>query len=404
MAARTVLLTLGNELVRGHRLDTNSNFLYHALHDCGCPVALNMVMGDDRAGIADAFNHARSQADLVLAAGGLGPTEDDVTRHAIAEALSVPLVENDDALRQIKHRLAQRKRPFAARQARQALVPKGAGIIPNPVGVAPGFYGKADDIWYAALPGVPAELKGMWHHALKPMIQAWFPGLTPITTMIVQFFGVPESQVQQAIIDALGLAAARRIGICALQHMVSVYLTGDDAQHHERVARLFPAHCIGSGNASVESVLVEKLAGLGWRAGTAESLTGGGIGYRLTAVPGASAVFAGGRVVYANEEKRRLGVPASVLSSHGPVSEACARAMAEAVRRCMGVEMGISATGFAGPGDGGPSQPAGTVYIAVSCADKEQVRQLSIRGDRRTVREVTINAALALAIRCLSGL
>jgi nicotinamide-nucleotide amidase len=398
MKPRALLILVGDELIRGERREANAYFLTRALFRSGFEVVRAAMVGDDRAAIAGEFRAAARSADLVVVTGGLGPTEDDVTRQAVADALGVDLVPDAAALAAVRASLALRGRPFSERQALQALLPRGARVLANPTGIAPGFWGTAGTCRFVVLVGVPSEAEAQWTGPVKDVLAESFPDTRPPPWKVLHSFGLSEVAVQERLIGAFGLPGARSIGICASRWVISVYLAGDHALRHEVARQALSPHLFGEDDDTLAAVLVRELGRQRLRLGVAESLTGGGVGAAVTTIPGASDVFAGGFIVYTDEAKRRLGVSPEMLEVHGAVSEPCAHALARQARRGTGADIGVGITGFAGPGGGTLSCPVGTVFVAAERDARSVARRILVTGPRASVREVAINYALALAL------
>jgi len=401
MRPRAVIISVGDELLRGERTELNSLFLVRSLFRLGFEVARTVVVGDDREEIAREFERAAETGSLVVLGGGLGPTEDDLTRDAIAEACGVPLREDAEAREKIKRALTARGREFSPNQGRQALFPAGTEILPNDQGTAPGFWGVFRNACFMALPGVPGELRAMWTAYAEEVIRERFSGLVPPRWKVLRLFGLPEAEVQRRITECVGREAARSIGICAYWWVISVYLIDELVEAAGPLRRVLAPHVFGEDDEDLAGVLVAELRKRGAFLGAAESLTGGAIGRRVTSVPGASEVFRGSLVLYAEETKERFGISGEILSRDGAVSETCAAALAETARRRFGAGFGIGVTGFAGPGGGTPENPVGTVFVAAVGPETEIVHRLRVKGGREDVREVTVNYALASVLTLL---
>lgn len=398
MEPRAVVIATGDELVRGERPETNGFFLARELFRAGFTLVRMAVVGDALDPFVDEVRRAILEADLVCVSGGLGPTDDDLTRTAVAAALSVAVREDAAAAALVKRSIEARGRPYTPLQARQALLPDGCTLVPNPVGTAPGFWCRRGRALLVALPGVPGELAAMWRGSVGRLLAAECPpGVAP-SRKIVRCFGLGESEVQRRIAAVCPEARPGEIGMCAEARAVAVYLAGRYAARARDVRAALEPHVFGEDDDTLEFVLVRGLVRRGLTCAVAESLTGGGVAYALTSVPGASATFRGGTIVYAESEKVALGVAPDILAVHGAVSAPAAEALAAAARRRHGASLGLATTGFAGPGGGTDTDPMGTVYVAAATAAGCRVRRARAAGGRDAVRQVAINYALAAGL------
>jgi nicotinamide-nucleotide amidase len=411
------IIAIGSELLTPHRTDTDSLFLTSRLNDLGVIVRRKVVVGDSHDDLVDAVTGALSRADLVVTTGGLGPTDDDLTRHAVADVLHLELDEDPSIVEAIAARFARRGAVMPAINRRQALVPRGATVLPNPVGTAPGLLVHAGDRIVVLLPGPPRELAGMFDAQVAPRLvdligsrrlqrrvikiigraesevdavasPIYTPlasGSPPIETTILASAGQIELHLSAASDDAEAAAARLDAGVAALASALAPFVFSTDGR-------------------SLEAVVGGLLAAREWRVALGESCTGGLLAGRLTDVPGSSAWVVGGVVAYANEVKvAELGVPAALIDAHGAVSEPVARAMAEGARDRLGANVGIGITGIAGPDGGTPEKPVGTVVIAVAAAET-LVRTFRFSGDRELVRRQATSTALDMLRRLLLDL
>ncbi|HEY8498874.1 MAG TPA: competence/damage-inducible protein A [Limnochordales bacterium] len=412
---RAEILTIGTELLLGQIVDTNAAYLARKLSELGYDAYFRQTVGDNHRRAVMALSLALERSDVVIVSGGLGPTEDDVTREVVAAAVGAPLEESAEALAQLQAYLQRVGRPLLPAQRRQALVPRGARVIPNPVGTAPGFAWEGAGRAVVALPGVPGELRAMVESWVAPYLAEWArergqAGV--IHSRVLRFVGIGESDLERALLDLLHGRTNPTLATYAGTGEVSLRITARAPDRAAAEAMVAPVEqavlervgrfCYGFDGDTLESVVLRELERRGWRLAVAESCTGGLVGDRLTNVPGASAVLVEDVVAYANEAKeRRLGVDGELLRQHGAVSEACARAMAEGVRRLSGADVGLATTGIAGPGGGTPEKPVGLVYVAVACPGRTVAEQHRFGGDRLHVKARAATAALALLRRCL---
>lgn len=403
------ILAVGSELLTPFRQDTNSLFLAGRLNDAGIDVRWKTVVGDDPADLGAVVQHALARADIVLTTGGLGPTADDVTRDAVAAVLGLPLEEDARVFDAIRARFAARGLPMPEANRRQALVPRGAVVMTNPLGTAPGLWIETGDHVIALLPGPPREMQPMFETHVDPIIRARSGG-RQVRRRVIKVTGRSESAVEEVahpIYSRLGGAEPVDTTILAAPGQIELHLSARgadaaalDAALEAGVRQLADAlgpAVVSVDGRSLEAVVGDALRARGLRVAVAESCTGGLVLARLTDVPGSSGWVIGGIVAYDNDVKvRELGVAPELLREHGAVSEPVARAMAEGVRTRLGADVGVAVTGIAGPSGGTAEKPVGTVVIAVAAA-AETARTFSFPGDRPTVRQHAVAAALNMA-------
>jgi nicotinamide-nucleotide amidase len=402
------ILAVGTELLTPHRIDTNSLYLTQQLNDLGIDVLIKSVVGDDAAALAGRLRHALAHADLVVTTGGLGPTSDDLTRDVVSAVLGVELIEDPDLVRQIQGRFERRGLRMPDANRRQAAVPRGATVLPNPNGTAPGLWMTAPDRVVVLLPGPPREMQPMFEQSVKPVLAARTSGRR-VHRRVLKVAGRAESAVEeiaQPVYSTLTTGHEPiQTTILASPGIIELHLSarGADGPAIERaldegIRRLADAlgpPVFSVDGRSLEQVVGEALLARGLTLAVAESCTGGLVSGRLTDVAGSSSWFLGGVVAYANEVKTQaLGVPEALLAAHGAVSEPVGRAMAEGVRASLGAGVGIGITGIAGPTGGTPEKPVGTVVIAVATSAGTTARTLRLAGDRSMVRQHAVVAVL----------
>jgi nicotinamide-nucleotide amidase len=410
------ILAVGSELLTPYRSDTNSLYLTSKLNELGVDVRAKAVVRDDRDAIAAGLTLALTRADLVVLTGGLGPTADDVTREAVAQALELPLEEDARTLESIARRFATRGLTMPSINARQALVPSGAEVLPNSQGTAPGLWIEHGGRVVVLLPGPPRELQPMVDAHVLPRL-ARLAGERVLKRRVIRMAGRAESSVDQAAQPIYSTFAAWPVPIettiLAGGGQIELHLTArghaDDALDRaldEAVCQL--TDVLGTAVFSIDGRTIEQVVGdllreRGLTIAVAESCTGGLVMGRLTRVSGSSAWVVGGTVAYANEVKvRELGVSASSLAEHGAVSEPVATAMASGVAARFGAGVGVGITGIAGPTGGTKEKPVGTVAIAVwQSASKHHVRTSVFVGDRESIRGYAALAALDMVRRLL---
>lgn len=394
------ILSIGDELILGRTVDSNSAHIAARLSDAGLTVDAIRAVGDGETAIAAAMRQACRGADLVVCTGGLGPTEDDRTRHALARCLRVPLRSSPAAWRHVVRWYATHRHGAAVPPAnrRQALLPAGSAALANDRGTACGILGRIAGRPIACLPGVPHEMRAMLDRLLRRLPRL-VPGLRAPCIGEVWFAGLGESAAQERI---AGLLSERDplvgITVSELGH-ITLRAVGAPAQVRARCARLrealrpwlLPA-------AGLAPSLLQRLAGAGARIAFAESCTAGRAAALLLSQPGASAVLRESLIAYHEDAKvARLGVPRRLIRAHGVVSEAVARAMAEGMRRRSGADLAVATTGLAGPGGGDARTPVGTVWLAAATRDRTSAREVRIGGDRGRVQRRGAAEALLLA-------
>jgi nicotinamide-nucleotide amidase len=401
------LLATGDELLTGQVLDTNSAWLMDRLWDLGVMPRRKTLVGDDRGDLAAALRETTSRADLVVMSGGLGPTEDDLTAEVVASAMGVPLELHQPSLEAIRERFRKLGREMTPNNAKQARFPRGAAVVPNRFGTAPGFSVRLGKGELVALPGVPVEYRGLSEEWVLPRVAARI-GATP-AFRLVKLFAVPESHADQAMRPVMDDPANRGVRFGYRAHWPEIHVkwavSGPDAGARAdrilaQVRATFGDAIFAEGKDELAPQVVSQLTRRGERVALAESCTGGLVAELLTRVPGASNVFGLGVVAYANEAKSGLvGVSPGLLATHGAVSEPVARALAEGIRRAGAASWGIGITGIAGPSGGTPDKPVGTVYVALAGMSGTEVVHRVWRGDRDRVRKTTAYQALDMLRR-----
>ena len=399
------IIGIGDELTLGQTVDTNSPWLSEQLTALGIPVLGHLVVPDDRAATAAALRQAAGAAELVLVTGGLGPTQDDLTRDALADAAGAPLEERPDALAAVAAWFKRHQRPMSDSNRVQALCPRGADWLDNDCGTAPGLRVRIGRASVYAFPGVPREMKAMFLRHLAPTLAAQSGRV--ILTRTIRTFGEGESQIGERLGDlmrrernpvvgttvSLGVVSIRVRSEAPIQAAADAALRATLAEIRIRVGNLI----YGENDDTLAQVAGNLLKERHLTLVTAESCTGGGVAAQLTDIPGASAWFRGGWVVYSSSMKQHaLEVPADLLLKHGPVSEPVARQLAENARRRAEADYGLATTGIAGPDGGTPDVPTGTVWIALACpgGQTSAAQLLRFPGDRDVVRERAANTAL----------
>jgi nicotinamide-nucleotide amidase len=402
------IVAIGDEIVGGLTTDTNSGFLSRLLRSAGVEVVGLLGVPDDEDAIVRALERALESAELAVTTGGLGPTADDLTAACVARLAATPLRLDEPSLRAIEERFHSRGLEMPSNNRRQAMVPAGAEIVPNPEGTAPGFICPVEiggvTRHVATLPGVPREMRRMAEESLLPWVSAHSGGLR-IGSRTFSIFGVSESRLDELLAGAIPEGEGRlsfRAAFPRLQARVTVTAPTDSEvdrrlDEHETVIRARLGDLIYAlGDEGLEETVGRLLRGSGLSLAVAESCTGGLIGHRITDVPGSSEYFRLGVVAYENDMKvRTLGVAPGTLERHGAVSEETVREMARGVRAVSGADVGIATSGIAGPGGGTGEKPVGTVCIGLSSPAGEWSRryQLGSRG-REWIKGMTAQLAL----------
>ena len=409
------IIAVGSELLTPHRIDTNSLHLTERLNALGIEVRGKTVVGDSRIDLADRLTAALSRADIVLTTGGLGPTDDDVTRDVAAEVLGLPLEEDAHILDGIRRRFDARGLEMPQINRRQAMVPEGAVVLANQHGTAPGLLIERGRQLVVLLPGPPSELRPMFEG-----VEAFLrPHLTTasIRRRVLKIVGRTESHVEEIAqpiysawrntdptIETTILASSGQIELhlSARGEDIAAIDQALDVAAQALAAALGPVVFSVDGR-NLEAIVGDALRSRHSRIAVAESCTAGLLLARLTEVAGSSAWVEGGVVAYANSVKIDvLGVPPQLLGAHGAVSEPVALAMAAGVRTRLRADVGAAITGIAGPAGGSPEKPVGTVVIAVCDAVREKVRTFRFQGDRAAVRSRSVLSALDMIRRFLS--
>jgi len=418
---RIDLINTGTELLIGQTLNTHSHWLGGELFNLGLRIQRQMGIPDGDE-IRLALLESIPRSDVILVTGGLGPTSDDITREVTAELLGAPLEQDESVLAHIQAYLARRNRELNANSYRQAQVPRGARVLANAFGTAPGLHFPAQPGTAAGapgtphiflLPGPPRELRPMWTDQVLPVLRGLMPAPAPKLRNF-KLFGLGEAQVAETLEAALMATGIIELGYCVRPGEVIVRTIGAPAALDacgRLVRNAFPERLFSDTDELMEEVVVSRLRGAAQTVATAESCTGGLIAHRLTNVPGASTVFGWGFVTYANEAKRNvLGVPAAWIETHGAVSEPVARAMAEGALRVSGADHALAVTGIAGPDGGTPEKPVGTVWIALTSRSPGlhgEPATLALREhfpfEREMFKTMTSQTALDLLRRRLSG-
>jgi nicotinamide-nucleotide amidase len=414
------IVNTGSELMLGRVRNTHQQWLCRRLADLGHVVTRQVAVADTGTEIQAAVREALSRADLIITTGGLGPTSDDLTRELIAELLGKKLVKNPAVQAHIENFFAKRGRPRPQKTDVETFVPEGAEVFLNATGTAPGLAMEISDPkseirnpkWLVMLPGPPRELRPMFDASVVPLLKREFAGEIFVCRTLLTT-GIGESRVQEMVEADLQPLVRRglEIGYCARPGAVDVRLVAGGATAEKLVGeaevvvqRILGENIFGRDDEELEQVVVKLLAQQKKTLALAESCTGGLIASRITDVPGASEVFLGGVVGYANAAKEKfLGVRSKTLKQHGAVSGAVAQEMALGVREKFGSDFALAVTGIAGPGGGTAEKPVGTVFIALASAAGVEVKVFLNAWDRATFKQVTATQALDWLRRAVSA-
>jgi len=390
------------------RVDTNSLFVTEQLNTIGCDVRMKTVVGDDVGELASVVQAALEWADVIVLTGGLGPTEDDITRDGVARVFQRPLSEHEEIVDRIRRRFARRGLTMPEINRRQGMVPEGATILENSNGTAPGLWLEHGRAAIVVLPGPPREMKPMFEAVVRDRLSPRTHG-GGLFRRVLKITGRTESDVDATVQPIYGPWITQDVPISttilAVLGQIELHLTAkaSDRSTADRVLdSAVGALCtvLGDSVYSVDGSALGAVVGRQLKerrltVAAAESCSGGLLSSRLTDVPGSSEYVEAGVVCYSNRSKVEwVGVPEALIAEHGAVSEPVARAMAAGIRERAGVSVGIGITGIAGPGGGTPEKPVGTVAIAVNCGAAAQVRTFQFFGDRQLVKFQSSQAAL----------
>jgi nicotinamide-nucleotide amidase len=409
------ILTIGNELTSGRTQDTNSALISRAMQEQGWAVAGMISVGDEDTAIHDALAHLLARADAVIVTGGLGPTADDITTAAVAKAFGLGLYSDSAVLAHIRDIFEGRGLRWTENNAKQALFPEGAEIIPNMAGTAAGFALRREGRIVAVIPGVPVEARRMLFEGVIPLFRKAFPGdALHVETLTFKLFGLGESAVDDALAGAdlanLGVGLGSYPNFPEIHLVLTVREDSADLaaeklrEAGKRVEARLSKYIFARNEETLAGNVAGRMTERKLTLAVAESCTGGLITDRLTDIPGSSAFLECGVVTYGNAAKNALlGVPEAVIREHGAVSAETARLMAEGVRKSAGTDLGLAVTGIAGPSGGTEAKPVGTVFIALADGGKTVCRPYAFRWERRRNKLMASQAALLMLWRYLTG-
>jgi nicotinamide-nucleotide amidase len=398
------IIAVGSELLTPYRLDTNSLWLTDQLNKIGIRVIHKAVVGDSRDEMRSSFRHALDRADLIIASGGLGPTDDDRTRETVAELLGRKLHMSEAIVREIQERFRRFARTMPEINKRQAMVPEGATVLPNPRGTAPALWLEADGHIIVLLPGVPHELKSIFDTEVRPRLTK-ISGDERLFTRDLRTTGLGESDVETRVRPLYQLYPDTETTILAAPTGTQLHprTWSRDAAKAEklldeitdRMALALGEHLYSTHGEALEEVVARVLTENRATIAVAESCTGGMLAERLTNVPGSSSYFLGGVICYSNDLKTTfVGVPQNLIETKGAVSSEVALALADGIRKRTGATLGVGVTGVAGPGGGTPEKPVGLVHIGLADEHGPRERTYRFPGDRERIRQFASQAAL----------
>ncbi|GIM47877.1 CinA-like protein [Collibacillus ludicampi] len=406
------IIAVGTELLMGQIANTNAQYISARLPLEGIGVYYHQVIGDNRARLREALQLASSRSSLVILTGGLGPTEDDLTREAVADFLGKPLILDPEVLAELEAFFTQRGRTMSENNRKQAMVIEGAMILKNPRGTAPGMYIEQNGTHFFLLPGPPTEMRPMYEEQVVPLIRSLHGQKKTIRSRILRMAGIGESMMEMKIADLIRKQSNPTIAPYASEGEVSLRITAQ-AETEDQAYRLIApveqelrnrlgTYIYGIDDETLPVAVGKLLRERKETVSVAESCTGGLLGAAITDIPGSSDYFTAGYLTYSNRAKREiLYVSEDILNNYGAVSSECAKAMAEGCRKRSQSDWAIAITGIAGPGGGTPEKPVGLVYIAVSHKNETVVHEHHFRGDRAQIRMRSVKAALHAILQCM---
>lgn len=408
------IICIGTEILLGQIVDTNAAYLAGELAGLGIDLYHKSTVGDNLERIVATLGQAWERSDLLLLSGGLGPTQDDLTKEAVAKLLGEELEFNSEAWEQVCVYFRKTNRTVPENNRRQAMFPGTAQVISNPLGTAPAMLVEKNEHILITMPGVPSELKGLWENTFKPYLQQKLQGQgrAALNSLLVRMVDIGESAMEEKIIDLINNQTNPTLAPYASRGEVSLRITAKSETEKcnqeliektlAMVKERLKEYIYGYDRDNLETVIGKMLKTKGWQLALAESCTGGLIGHRITNVPGSSSYYQGGINSYSNQLKMNLlGVPEETLTKYGAVSRETAQAMAEGVKKLANTDVGLATTGIAGPDGGNDEKPVGLVYLAVALPDQTIVEQRAFPFDRLGNKESAAQAALILLWKTL---
>ncbi len=400
------IICVGTEILMGNIVNTNAAYISRGLAGLGVSCFYQSVVGDNDGRLSEVFDEAAKRADIVILSGGLGPTEDDLTKETVAKAMGRKLVEDEKAWKQIKKFFEKRDIKYTDNNRKQALVPEGAKVLYNKNGTAPGIIAEGENVTAILLPGPPGELIPMWDDQVVPYIRG--KSDTVFVSEMVKLCGVGESLVETELKDLIDAQTNPTIATYAKVGEVDIRVTASAPDEKaagklvkpvvKEIKKRFGSYIFTTDeNVTLEAAVLQLLDENKLTLATAESLTGGMLTSRLINVPGASEVIKTGFITYSNKSKRKyLGVKRSTLEKHGAVSEQCAKEMVKGCAAATKADAAISLTGIAGPDGGSEEKPVGLTYIGVSVLGSIKVKKFVFSGEREKIRESATATALTM--------
>lgn len=399
------LLSIGTELLTGATLNTNVNYLSKELSAIGVDVHYHTTIGDNPKRLRECLDIAVNRVDCVIITGGLGPTQDDLTKETVASFFNMPLKRDDQQVIKLKKRFENSGYPLTENNFRQCDIPVGAAILDNSCGTAPGIHIEKNNVDVFMLPGVPREMKAMFTESVLPVLKSKSNQI--VTSRYYNICDMGESQIENQLLDLIKQQTNPTIATYAGVEEVTVRITagGTDAaeikklldQTESIINERFGSRIFSRDRTTLSKTVGELLKAKGLSLSTAESCTGGQIAAALTAIPGISEVYETGFVTYSNNAKKTLlGVPSDILDTYGAVSHQTAEAMCQGLLERTGSDLAVSVTGIAGPGGGSEAKPVGLVYIGVADHQHKIIEKCQFNGDRHQIQRRSVNKAFAM--------
>ena len=399
------LISTGSELLLGHTVNTNVSWLAEEMNKLGYTVAYHSTVGDNRTRMSEVFQRASERADIIISTGGLGPTEGDITREVLGQTLDLPMEFNESAMREVQKFFDRVRRDMPDASRREAILPFGAGVLENPVGVAPGVTLVSGNKTFILLPGPPGEMKSMFTNSVKPYLEAQFGLQGIVKSYRYGIYDIREIDLEARLIDLVESQDNPTIAFLIKKGYIEVRITAKANTLEEARSLLAPWHAIiierlGRNIGRTLEVSMEELVGTALKEddatiSTAESCTAGWVGKQITNVDGSSQYFKGGIVSYSNDVKHEvLGVSNDDLITYGAVSEEVAKARAEGAARVIGTTYAVSTTGIAGPSGGTAQKPVGLVWFGVTGPYGTVAYKANLIGNREEIRQGAAELAL----------
>lgn len=407
------IMAVGTEVLMGDIVNTNAQYIARRLADLGIGVYYHSAVGDNSDRLKDSFALGFSRVELIIATGGLGPTKDDLTKETAAAYFNQKLILHEESYLMLKQYFEKQGREVSENNKKQAYMPEGSVVLPNPNGTAPGCILKEGDKILVLLPGPPREMKPMFENYVVPYLEKYQDSI--LVSKVLRICGIGEGHMVEKIAHIIDNQSNPTVAPYAKEGEVTLRITAKAENKVEAKRLIEPMereirNILGEdiyavGETTLEDVVGELLVNKKLTISTAESCTGGMLSGRLINYPGISASYLEGVVTYSNEAKMKyLGVKEETLDSFGAVSEETAREMAEGIAKAAGTDIGVSVTGIAGPGGGTEDKPVGLVYVGLYIRGKVEVKKLNLSGDRQKVRNRTVVTVLDWIRREISKL